>query len=68
LNKELGFANDFYKAIDGTYSFKRYIPHFNEEELYNAYKGASVLDNNLSYFSIFKIKNNKLTDIIKNSK
>ena len=68
LNKELGFANDFYKAIDGTYSFKRYIPHFNEEELYNDYKGASVLDNNLSYFSIFKIKNNKLTDIIKNSK
>ncbi len=68
LNKDLGFANDFLNALNGKYAYKRYIPHFNEEELYNTYSGNSVLDNNLSYYSIFKIKNNKLTDIIKGSK
>jgi len=66
LNKDLHFDNKFYDAINGYTSFKKYIPNFNEDELYNTYGTRSLLDNKLSYFSIFKVKKNKLTDIIKN--
>lgn len=46
-------------------TFKKYLPRFDVEELTNIYGTTPLLDNNISYFSIFKIRDNLLVDAIK---
>jgi hypothetical protein len=60
LNSKYGFENNFYNIIAGTYEYNKYLPNVKEETV-----GLSLMNKDLSYYSIFKIKNHKLTDIIR---
>ncbi len=58
----LDMESNFSSIVKEKTSFKKYIPNFNEEELRNTYGNLAVLDNNISYYSIFRIKDKKIVD------
>lgn len=62
---ELKMESNFSSIIKEKTSFKKYLPHFNVDELKQTYGDLAIVDNNISYFSIFKIKDKKLIDAIK---
>lgn len=62
---ELKMESNFSSIIKEKTTFKKYLPHLNVDELKQTYGDLAIVDNNISYFSIFKIKDKKIIDAIK---
>ena len=62
---ELNMESDFSSIVKEKTNFKKYLPHFDVDSLRNTYGSLAIVDNNISYYSIFRIKNNKIVDAIK---